>query len=97
MRLCHIVMQDPVTSMGFRWLVFFPFEESTVRLWLAFSAFSRKSPGILLCCSIERALELFGKGLDGVEECMGATVPARDSCDGFDALSVTLLSSMNNF
>ena len=92
-------MHDAVTSMGFTWLLFFPspFEEGTGRFRLAFSAFVIKSPGILLCCSIERALELFGKGLDGVEERVGATVPALDSSDGFGAPSFILLPSLNSF
>ena len=93
-------MHDAVTSMGFfTWLVFFPslFEEGTGRFRLAFSAFARKSPGILAFFSIEGALELFVKGLDGVEERVGATVPALERSDSFGAPSIMLLPSLNSF
>ena len=92
-------MQDTFTLMGFTWLVFFPslFEEGTGRFGLAFSAFARKSPGILAFFSIEGALELFVKGLDGVEERVGATVPALDRSDSFGAPSIMLLPSLNSF
>ena len=92
-------MHDAVTSMGFTWLLFFPspFEEGTGCFRLAFSAFVIKSPGILLCFSIERALELFGKGVFGVGERVGATVLALDSSDGFSAPVAMLLPSLNSF
>ena len=95
----YIPMQDAATSMGFRWLVFFPslFEESTGRFGFAFSAFARKSPGILPCFFIERALEFFGKGVDGVGERVGATAFALDSSHGFGAPSFMLLPSLNSF
>ena len=95
----HIPVHDAVTLMGSTWLVFFPspFEEGTRRFRLAFSAFGKKSPGILPCFSIERALELIEKGVDGVEERVGATVPALDSSDGFGAPSFILLPSLNSF
>ena len=66
-------MHDAVTSMGFSPS---PLEEGTGRFRLAFA---RKSPGILPCFFIERALEFFGKGVDGVGERVGATAFALDS------------------
>ena len=84
-------MHDAVTSMGFSPS---PLEEGTGRFRLAFA---RKSPGILPCFFIERALEFFGKGVDGVGERVGATAFALDSSHGFGAPSFMLLPSLNSF
>ena len=87
------------TSLGFTWLVFFssPFSEGIGRFLHAFSAFVRKYPRIFPCFSTERALGFFGKGVDGVDERVGATVCALDSSDGFGAPSFRFLIPLNNF